>query len=190
LYYSVYNAGIWNDTQVPIILYICSVTGTINEINMRKVIPIFVALSLLAGSCKFIEEKGWFGKSKVDTMSVYLAKQDSIRKADSIQKEIDKMKAIEQARLDSIQAEEQARLEWESRFKYHIIVGSFLTPEYADDYRDYYQSMGYDATIIDGPANRFRLVSAEVHDNLRDAASRLHRYQDTVNFESWLYIDE
>lgn len=171
-------------------MYICSVKEKLNEYTMRKVIPIFLALTLLAGSCKFIEEKGWFGKSKVDTMAVYLAKQDSIKKAASVEKEIEKMKAVEQARLDSIQAAEQDRLEWEARFKYHIIVGSFLTPEYADDYRDYYQSMGYDATIIDGPANRFRLVSAEVHDELGKAASRLHRYQDTVNFESWLYIDE
>ncbi|HCC70874.1 MAG TPA: hypothetical protein DEQ09_06965 [Bacteroidales bacterium] len=145
---------------------------------------------MLSNSCKFIEKKGWFGKSKADTMAVWLAKQDSIRVADSIQSEIDKMMVIEQARLDSIQAVEQAQLEWEARFKYHIIVGSFLTPEYADDYLNYYLSMGYNAQIIDGPENRFRLVSAEVHEDISFAFKRLSQYQDTVEFESWLYIDE
>ncbi len=157
---------------------------------MKTITSITLALILLTSSCKFIEEKGWFGKSKVDTLAVWQARQDSIRVADSIKAEIEKMKAIEQARLDSMQAVEQARLEWEARYKYHIIVGSFLTPEFADEYKDYYRSMGYDAQIIDGPHNRFRLVSAEVHDNLNRAVKRLYQYQDTVDFESWLYIKE
>ena len=158
---------------------------------MKTVISVLLTLILLTSSCKFIEEKGWFGKkSKVDTMAVWQARQDSIRHADSIQAEIERKEAIEQARLDSIRAAEQAQREYEERFKYHIIVGSFLTPEYAEDYKNYFQSMGYDAKIIDGPRNRFRLVSAEVHDNLNKAINRLYQYQDTVNFESWLYINE
>ncbi|MDZ7739507.1 MAG: hypothetical protein U5K32_10700 [Bacteroidales bacterium] len=156
---------------------------------MKTAVTIFFALILLTSSCKFIEEKGWFGKSKADTMAVWQARQDSIRVADSIQTEIEHMKAVEQARLDSLQAAEQAQREWEARYNYHIVVGSFLTPEYAEDYKSYYQSMGYDAKIIDGPRNRFRLVSAEVHENLNAAIKRLVQYQDTVNFESWIYID-
>ncbi|MFO7756392.1 MAG: hypothetical protein R6V34_10445 [Bacteroidales bacterium] len=156
---------------------------------MKTVVTISLALMILTGSCKFIEEKGWFGKSRVDTMDVWQARQDSIRVADSIQAEIEHMKAVEQARLDSLQAAEQAQREQEERLRYHIIVGSFLTPEYAEDFRTYYQSMGYDAKIIDGPEKRFRLVSAEAHDNLNRAISRLVQYQDTVNFESWLYIN-
>ena len=71
---------------------------------------------------------------------------------------------------------------------YHIIVGSFLTPEFADDHMAYYRSMGYDATIIDGPNARFNLVSAEVHESIGEAINRLTAFQDTVDFESWLYI--
>jgi len=157
---------------------------------MKAAITVFLSLIMLTSSCKFIKEKGWFGKSKADTMAVWLARQDSIRVADSIQVEINKMMALEQARLDSIQAAEQAQREWEARFKYHIIVGSFLTPEFAVDHLNYYQSMGYNAQIIDGPNNRFRLVSAEVHENINSALKRLYQYQDTVEFESWLYVLE
>ncbi|MDT8400456.1 MAG: hypothetical protein RQ743_02080 [Bacteroidales bacterium] len=157
---------------------------------MKTSISIFLAFLMLTSSCKFIKEKGWFGKSKADTMAVWLARQDSIRIAASIKAEEEKMKAIQQARLDSIQAARQAQSEWEERFKYHIIVGSFLTPEYAEDYLKYYNSMGYNAQIIPGPDNRFNLVSAEDHENLSRAIKRLYQYQDTVNFESWLYIKE
>ena len=157
---------------------------------MKAAITVFLSLIMLTSSCKFIKEKGWFGKSKADTMAVWLARQDSIRVADSIQVEINKMMALEQARLDSIQVAEQAQREWEARFKYHIIVGSFLTPEFAVDHLNYYQSMGYNAQIIDGPNNRFRLVSAEVHENINSALKRLYQYQDTVEFESWLYVLE
>ncbi|HDZ41199.1 MAG TPA: hypothetical protein ENH59_05930 [Bacteroidetes bacterium] len=158
--------------------------------GIKTSISIFLAFLMLTSSCKFIKEKGWFGKSKADTMAVWLARQDSIRIADSVKSEEEKMKAIRQARLDSIQTAQQAQREWEERFKYHIIVGSFLTPESAGDYLDYYRSMGYNAQIIAGPENRFNLVSAEVHDNLNRALKRLYQYQDTVDFESWLYIKE
>lgn len=157
---------------------------------MKTLIAILLTFLMLTSSCKFIKEKGWFGKSKADTMAVWLAKQDSIRIADSIKAEEARMKAIQQARLDSIQAAQEAQREWEQRFKYHIIVGSFLTPEFAEDYREYYLSMGYNAQIIPGPENRFNLVSAEVHDNLSQAFKRLYQYQDTVNFEAWLYINK
>jgi len=159
---------------------------------MKTAITIFMALTVLASSCRFIEEKGWFGKSDTEDeeLAVLQARQDSIRVADSIQAEKEKMMAAEKARVDSIRAAEQAQREWQERFKYHIIVGSFLTPEYADDFRDYYQSMGYDAKIIEGPQNRFNLVSAEVHDKLNEAVKRLVQYQDTVNFEAWIYIND
>jgi hypothetical protein len=155
---------------------------------MRNILIITAALLISLSSCKFIKEKGWFGTSKADTLVAWQAKQDSIRVADSIEVEIEKMKMQEQERLDSLQAIEDARMEWESRFKYHIIVGSFLTPEYANDYLAYYQSMGYNATIVPGPKGRFNLVSAEVHESISEAIRRLAAYQDTVDFESWLYI--
>ena len=158
--------------------------------KLNIIVTVVLVLFFMSSSCKFIEEKGWFGKSKVDTMIAWQAKQDSIRVADSIRAEVERMKAIEQARIDSLQRIEQARLDWEARFKYHIIVGSFLTPEYADDHMKLYQLQGYEARILDGPRNRFKLVSAEVHENINVALKRLYQFQDTVDFESWLYIKD
>ena len=139
-------------------------------------------------SCKFIREKGWFGGNKADTMVVWQARQDSIRVADSIRAEAARIAKIEQARLDSLRAVEEERLAREARFRYHIVVGSFLTPEYADDYVRHYESLGYDAKMLIDKAERFRLVSAEAHESLGEALRRLSAYQDTVEFEAWIYI--
>ncbi len=159
---------------------------------MKTTIAVFLTLIILTGSCDFLRKKGLIGKSKAEKQAIEIALQDSIRAADSIKAVEEQMRiqALEQARLDSVRVAEQAQLEKEARFKYHIIVGGFLTPEYAEDYLKYYRSMGYDAQIIDGPQNRFNLVSAEVHENLNSAIRRLYQYQDTVEFEAWLYIKE
>lgn len=155
---------------------------------MRTLIAILVLVAISMNSCKFIEKKGWFGSKKADTLAVWQTKQDSVRVADSIQAEIAKMRAIEQVRLDSIQAVENARLEWEAMFKYHIIVGSFLTPQYAEDQKALYKSMGYDVTIVPDSRDRFNLVSAEVHKSMSEAFRRLQNFQDTVEFEAWLFV--
>lgn len=155
---------------------------------MRSLTALLIVLLLSMSSCKFFREKGWFGKNKTDALEILKAQQDSIRISDSIKVEVEMMKRVEQARLDSLMVVEQQRVEQENRFKYHIIVGSFLTPEYAEDHKKLYLSMGYDAKIIQDSRGRFNLVSAEVHESMSSAFKRLVLFQDTVEFESWLFV--
>ena len=156
---------------------------------MKKLIFIVFAILISFSSCKFVKEKGWFGLKNADTMETYLRKQDSIHIADSISKVIAKQRAIEQVRQDSINMAEQKRLEELARFKYHIVVGSFLTPQYADEWSSYYNSMGYDTEILKA-GNEFNLVSARKYDNMRDALIDLRHFKDTVQIDAWVYIDE
>ena len=156
---------------------------------MRKLIFILFAISITFSSCKFVKEKGWFGFKNADTMDAYLRKQDSIHVADSISKVIAMQKAIEQVRLDSIQKAEMERLDRQARFKYHIVVGSFITPQYADEWSVYYNSMGYGTEILKA-GNRFNLVSARKYDNMRDALIDLRHFKDTVQIDAWVYINE
>jgi hypothetical protein len=156
---------------------------------MRNIVVTLLIILISLSSCKFFREKGWFGKKKNDAvMAEMQARQDSIRVADSLQALADRMRQIEQARLDSIMLVEQERAEWEARFRYHIIVGSFLTPEFAEDHRQLYRSMGYDPVIIPDSEGRFNLVAAEVHESLTRALARLERFQDTVEFQAWLFV--
>lgn len=148
---------------------------------------IFILLIAILPSCKFLRDKDLIGK-KSKTMAILKAKQDSFRISDSIKKVNDYLKAVEMAKLDSIKKEEQEKLAWESRYRYNIIVGSFITPEYAKAYANEFSNKGYNAKIIKDEGSQFEFVSAEAHDNFRKAVSRLKQFQDTVAFDAWMYI--
>jgi hypothetical protein len=157
---------------------------------MRHLSIAFLILLLgIAPSCNFIKNKGFFGK-KAKTLATLLAQQDSIRVADSIRKIQDQILAIENAKLDSIRLEEEAKLLASQTRKYNIIVGSFITPEYAIGHAETYRLEGYDTKVIKMDESNFELVSAESHQSLREAVSRLQQFQDTVELDAWIYIRE
>ncbi len=121
-------------------------------------------------------------------MAIMKAREDSIRVADSLIKVKEQLQAIEQARIDSINKANEERSSFDSRFKYNIIVGSFLTPDYARSLSEEYHRKGYDPRILKMESSNFELVAVEAYDNFQKAFSRLKQFQDTVQFESWMYI--
>lgn len=152
---------------------------------MRHPAAILLILAIvMTSSCKFLREKTFLGK-KDRLLAEWQARQDSIRVADSIKHVNDRLLAIENARLDSMRLAEEEKHTLESR--YNIIVGSFITPEYAEALADDYRRMGYDVRIIYKENSRFALVSAESHENFRRAVSRVYQFQDTVAIDSWIY---
>jgi hypothetical protein len=146
---------------------------------------VFIVILTVLPSCKFFKAKGLFG-NKDKTLSVMLARQDSIRVADSIRKVQDELLAIENARLDSLRIANDDQLALGS--KYNIIVGSFITPEYAKGLAEDYRKQGYDSRILKMEGSRFELVSAEAHESFRKAVARLNQFQDTVELDAWMYI--
>lgn len=146
---------------------------------------VLIAFLTILPSCKFFREKSLFNK-KAKTLAILKAQQDSLRVSDSIKKVQEHLLILENAKLDSIQKADQERLAMQSR--YNIIVGSFITPEYARSYADEYRNLGYDAIIIKKENSRFELVSAESHESLRKALTRLDQFRDTVQINSWIYI--
>ncbi len=155
---------------------------------MRHLTTVLVIILLVVlPSCKYFKGKKLFGK-KADTMVAWQAKQKSIRVADSIKKVQERLKAVEDARLDSIRRADEERRAWELKYKYNIIVGSFITPEYAKDYNEEYRSRGYNSRIIKMRDSRFELVSAEAHESFSKAVARLAEFQDTVEIDAWMYI--
>ena len=150
---------------------------------------VLVILLAVSPSCKYFNNSGLFGK-KERTLASLLAQQDSIRIADSLNKVDEKLEAIENARLDSIRKEEEARQSAEKISKYNIIVGSFHTPEYAKSLAEIYRQRGYETKILKMEKSNFDLVSAESHESLRKAISRLRQFRDTVEMEAWIYTRE
>jgi cell division protein FtsN len=147
---------------------------------------LIIGLLITLPSCKYFRG-GIFGK-KARIMAILKAQEDSIRVADSLQKVKDHLMAIENAKLDSLKKVDKDRLELESNLKYNIIIGSFITPEYAKGFKEEYRKKGYEPKILKMEGSRFELVSIESYNSFRKAVSRLKQFQDTVQFEAWMYI--
>lgn len=155
---------------------------------MRQISIVLITLLLVFfPSCKNIRERGLFGK-KAKTLEILRAQQDSIRVADSLKRVENRLRAIEEARLDSLIQAEQERAANEARNKYNIIVGSFLTPEFAQAWAEEYRKQGYDTRIVRMDGSQFDLVVAESYDRFSKAMERLDAFQDTVDIDAWLYI--
>jgi hypothetical protein len=150
-----------------------------------KILSALILVFFLAflPSCKFFQNKV-FGK-KARALAEMKAREDSTRVADSLRKAQAYLLSIENARQDSIRLAVDQRKAAEN--KYNIIVGSFITPEYAREMAQAYKGMGYNPEVIK-MNERFELVSAEGHQNLRTAIKRLAAFQDTVQMESWIYV--
>ena len=156
---------------------------------MRHLITIlFLVFLVLFPSCKNIRERGLFGK-KAKTLEMLRAEQTRIRVADSLKRIENRLKAIEEARLDSLRmAAEEEQAAFEAINKFNIVVGSFITPEYAQAWAEEYRKQGYDTRIIKMTGSRFELVVAESYDRFSKAVERLNEFQTTVDIDSWLYV--
>jgi hypothetical protein len=155
---------------------------------MRHLLFVLVfGLLIILPSCKYFKGGLLFGK-KAKTLAIMKAKEDSVRVADSLQKVRDSLLKADQARVDSVRMAEEQRLSLESKFKYNIIVGSFITPEYAKGLTEEYRKQGYDPKILKMDGSQFELVAIEAYDSFTKAVSRLEKFKDTVQLESWLYI--
>jgi hypothetical protein len=147
----------------------------------------FVLLLAIAPSCNYLRSKGLFNKKEKEA-AVLRAQRDSVRVADSLRQAQDALLAAETARQDSARQAEDDRKSLEARSRYSIIVGSFITPEYARAFAESYRKLGYDPKILQVEDSKFELVAAESHESFRKALERLKAFQDTVAFDAWMYI--
>ena len=145
---------------------------------------LLIVLLMALPSCKYF--KGWklFGRKKAE-LTRLIEQQRMVRVADSLKLVKDKLQAIEQARFDSVRLAEEERLALAS--KYNIIVGAFITPEYAKAWAEEYRNRGYDAKIIKMEGGRFELVSAAAYESVGKAYSQLEKFRDTVQVDAWIY---
>lgn len=154
---------------------------------MRNLVICILLLMLPFTSCRWLKEKGIFGR-KADTMAVWKARQDSLRIADSLRAVQERIN-LENQRLEAERLAEQQKLEWARKYKYNIIIGSFVTPEYASRLLEKYKSLGFsDARLIPLEGTRFEMVAVEAHDRLANAVKRLEQFRDTVAYDSWIYV--
>jgi hypothetical protein len=152
-------------------------------------LPIIVLLLIMPvlPSCKYFKSNRLFGR-KSNTEALLKAKQDSTRVSDSIKEVQEQLTALENEKLAAARKADDELLAHQNKYKYNIIIGSFVTPQYANDFAQLYRTKGYDTKIIKPEGTRFHLVSAAAYEHFGAAASRLKEFQDTIELQSWMYI--
>jgi len=151
---------------------------------MKKLFTVLLAaMVLMTTSCDFAKSINPFGRKGREAEALR-QQQEAFRVADSI-RVANEQAALEQQRQAELarQAEQEAL----ERSKYHVIVGSFLTPEYADHWLRHITEMGYDAKIVGMDGGRWRLVSANSFGSLREAYNSLEDIQNAINGDAWVY---
>lgn len=142
---------------------------------------------LLTPSCDFMKSINPFGKKARETEALR-QQQEAFRIADSIR--VANEKKVEAERARQAELAQAAAEEVRAATGYHIIVGSFLTPAYADAWLEHIKGFGYDATIVDKDGGRWQLVSARSFPDLHSAWNALGTIQDNINGEAWVYRNQ
>lgn len=145
---------------------------------------LLAGILLLTPSCDFMKSINPFGR-KAREAEALRQQQEAFRVADSIRVANQKKAEAELAR----QAELAAAAEEASRAAagYHVIVGSFLTPAYADAWLEHIRGFGYDARIVEMNGGRWQLVSARSFPDLHAAWNAIGSIQDNIDGEAWVY---
>ncbi len=155
---------------------------------MQKLIIIVLTLMLVIGGCDFVKRVNPFAK-KVDTMEIYQQRQDSIRRAELLRRQQEEARR-EQARADSLMKVREAEEElMKAAGRYHLIVGAFKTPAYAEDFHKKMLAQGHDSRIIMS-ANNFHLVTIKSLDNYRTAVREWRDIRGQGEHLVWLYIKD
>lgn len=153
---------------------------------MRKVLILTLLLAFTFSGCQFFREK--FGKDNAaDTLAVWQAKQDSIKKVEML-----KAKKIEEARRAKEKAIQDSLMkvrEMEARNRFHVIIGSFKVPSNADEYQKQVATYGFqDPKIVESP-NGFKMVSVGAFETYSKATNEILKINRSKEepIELWVY---
>ena len=150
---------------------------------MRNLVIVLSLLVILSSGCEM------FGKKKrAEQAAIELkAKNDSIAQAKKKAKALKLKKQKEaKAKQDAIRKAEEER---KKLYKFHIIVGSFKTPQYATAYNDFIGKKGYQTEMYTNRYN-FQMVSIGAYKSWREAIVELKKAREAIEPTSWIYIRE
>jgi cell division protein FtsN len=148
---------------------------------MKRIILPLLLLALIASGCKFF--KGKSGKD-VDSTAILQAKQDSINRV-----EAQKIEMARAAREQAIQDSLRRVQEYNAKFRYNIIVGSFKVPTNADSWQMQVEKMGFKNTKIVQSSNGFRMVSIGAYESYSKAFNQINKINEGLAepIEMWIY---
>ncbi len=166
-----------------IFIYLCIIKLKINVILiiMRKIVIALSLLVIFSSGCNIIGKKKREEQQRIEAQR----KKDSLA---TVQKKAEEEK-LKKQKEEQAKKEAARRAEEERRklYKFHVIVGSFKTPQYATAYNELMGKKGYQTEIITNNYN-FRMVSIGAYKSWREAVTELGKARDAVEPTSWIYI--
>ena len=149
---------------------------------MKNVILLLGILVIVSSGCKFLPSK------KAEKAAIEAARKDSLQK-DSIKKAEDL--ALKQKRDEAEKAHQEAlrkERELERKNRFHVIAGSFKTPEYAEAYLAKMKNEGYTVRKIKNRYN-FEIISIFATDSYSKAYQKIKAIQSENDeyAEMWVY---
>lgn len=163
------------------------------SLKMRNILILLILTSILLPGCKFINNK--ILKKGSDTLEVYSANLEKELADIETQHfyDLEKLKLESQTKIDSIIQYYENQLSGKGKKytgaatgTYYLIVGSFKTPQYAEDYSAKVKEMGYNTQIV--MAGTWNLVSAETYSSVREAIKGLDLVRTNVTVNAWIYV--
>ncbi|MDX9846714.1 MAG: SPOR domain-containing protein [Tenuifilaceae bacterium] len=152
---------------------------------MRKALIFTLLLAFTLSGCRFFER--FKGDKGEDTLIVWQAKQDSIKKAEMLR--VKKIEEARRAKEKAIQDSLTRVREMEARNRYHVIIGSFKVPNNASEFQKQMAKMGFqNPKIVESP-NGFKMVSVGAFETYSKAANeilRINRGKEEP-VEMWVY---
>jgi hypothetical protein len=160
---------------------------------MKKILLLLIMVIFAFSGCKFINERG--SKKGGDTLEVYVY---------NLEQQLANYEKVHQASLNEIMRESQAKIDsiinyYESEISsrggrktsamsgtYYLVVGSFQTPAYAQNYSAKVSDMGYKTEIVE--SGYWNFVSAESYTDLREAIKGLSIVRSNVTPDSWILV--
>jgi len=164
----------------------------LNYITMKKAIVLLIITVLILPGCKFINEKILKKGEDLELVTEQLKKEMEEKEAD-YQKELREIMQVSQAKIDSIINYYENELASKGGTygsvgagTYYLVVGSFKTPEYAENFSAKVSELGYATEILS--IGNWNFVSAESYNNWREAVEGLEIVRSGVSVDSWILV--
>ena len=164
--------------------------------HFKRVLPFIVTILLILALPVniFLKKNGFvFFEKKVRKEALLLARQDSIRVADSLKRIKIESKVSEDKLKDTLANPVNSDNPSQTAYTgdtYYIIAGSFTNIENANLAARKYRSRGYKTSII-STTNRNgiknELVSIKTFNNLNEAVRYLKGFKSKFDPEAWIY---
>ncbi|MFZ5942269.1 MAG: SPOR domain-containing protein [Bacteroidota bacterium] len=150
-----------------------------------KNLALLVVLALLVSSCNLFKKPS-MSQKEIDAL---------ITEKQNLEKQLQENNAMYEQQISDIQknseqkiADLQKQVEKCGTGKYHVIVGSFKTPAYADEYAAKIRTLGYDGEVLTGKYS-FKLVTSSSHESLKSALAAMQKARESVSAKAWVYIE-